>query len=725
MSLEEINKELSFSHLIKKNNLNQYTLVVRVFGMHCASCMRMIENALYGDARVTYARVNLTSEKLTFSWEGDPEHCNALLQLVVDLGFKVKEFKSSSNLEDFKNRKNMLLKALAVSGFAIGNIMLISIILWTTSTKEMGYATQSLFHWISAFISLPTIIYSGRPFFISAFRALKKWNSNMDIPISLALLLTSFMSLLETINHGEYVYFDSAVMLLFFLLVGRYLDVCARGKAKETAEKLLSMLEGVATVIEDGKQKLVPIRDLYENMVVLVASGENIPADGIVIKGSSEIDVSLITGETLPEKVKKGSKVFAGTVNISSPIQFKVLKSSDKSILSNIISIMDNCQQSQAQYVSMADTVAKFYTPFVHTISGITFLGWYFLQNLDWQASLLNSVTVLIITCPCALGLAVPIVQVLTSSWLMKKGILIKSGNALEKMASIDTIIFDKTGTLTLGKPILQGDYEEEDLRLAASLAVHSKHPLSKAISENYKGELFNLTIKELPGKGLEAVFEGCKVKLGSRSFCGNKNAKKEKFFLELWLHKEGSKKVLFKFTDQLRVDSKEVIKKLKHLNIKILLLSGDRKEVVENIAKELEILEYYDSLLPVDKFNKVEELKKEGHKVLMIGDGLNDAPSISAADVSISPCTAVDITQNEADIIFQSENLSSILDIYNMSLYSNILVKQNFVLAFTYNFIAVPFAVMGYVTPLLAAIAMSTSSLLVIINAFRINLKK
>lgn len=713
-----------FAAFAKANDDGSYELTCLVSGIHCASCIQLIENALISEPDVSEARVNMTTNRLRVVWRGDAERADQLAQKVIKLGYKLKPFDAAEDEKDVLPEEKFLLRCMAISGFAMGNIMLISVGLWTSSGESMGMATRDFFHWISALIALPTIIYAGQPFFRSAWSVLKTGHTNMDVPISIAITLASGMSLVETISHGEHVYFDSAVMLLFFLLIGRYLDERAKGKARETAKELLSMLSGSATVVSCcGKQSSVPIKGLREGMVVLVAMGDNIPADGVVVEGKSEIDKSLINGETLPEVIREGSYVFAGTNNISAPIKVKIAKASEDSLLSDIVRLMEKAEQGQAKYVRLADKAARLYTPVVHTLGLLTFLYWWQLGGLEWQPALMIAITVLIITCPCALGLAVPVVQVLASGKLMKRGILLKSGDALEKLAGITAAVFDKTGTLTLGKPSLDSGMLEAGMQEAASLAAHSKHPLSKALKAAYDGELLPVQeVVEHPGKGLEGVIAGEHVKLGSRNWCGD-GAAENSHHLEIWLNVDGEPVTRFTFEDQIKTDAKSVLQKLKQSGLKLMLLSGDRAEAVQNVANELGLEDARASLTPPEKTAIIEEMSKT-ERVLMIGDGLNDAPSLAAAHVSMSPSSAIDIAQNTADIVFQGDTLAPILTAWHVAKKAQQLVKENFALAVIYNLIAIPLAVMGHVTPLIAALAMSGSSLLVIGNSFRLNLK-
>ena len=698
-----------------------YTLHIMVDGMRCAACAWRIESELNAQSDVK-ARVNLSTNRLVINWRGAKERCNELIAKASNLGFTLTPFDPEIEKSIEQSEEKFLLKCIVISGFASSTIMMFSLALWFSTKEEMGEATRDLMHWASALFALPAIAYAGQPYFASAWNALKNMRTNMDVPISLAVILAAAMSLFETIRHGEFVYFDSSTMLLFFLLIGRYLDKKARGKAKAAAQDLLAMMQGIATIREGEKLRNLPIRDILPNMQLVVATGEKIAADGIVSNGNSEVDTSLITGETIPVPVQIGSKLFAGMINISAPIELKVSAASDKSLLADIVRLMENAEQGQAKYVRLADKVAGYYTPVVHILAAAAFIGW-LSTGMAWQAALMIATTVLIITCPCALGLAVPVVQVVASSRLFKNGMLLKSGDALERLATIDTIIFDKTGTLTLGRPKLSGnDYSLQSFQLAASLAAHSKHPLSKAINSSWNGDLLQLEVTEEVGKGLSAIYQGKNVKLGKRDWCGDINAPKDDS-MELWLNIE-EQKTRFIFNDEIRSDAVQIIANLKK-KFRIILLSGDRTQVVSTVAKELGIDEYFASLTPIDKTNKIDEINKTGAKILMVGDGLNDAPALASALVSMSPSSAIDITQNAADIVFQGEKLSPVADAIDIANQSVILVKQNFILSFLYNVIAVPMAIMGLVTPLVAAIAMSSSSIIVIANALRLNRKK
>ena len=698
-------------------------LSLLISGVHCAGCIQKIESSLANEQDITGARLNFSTKRLMLSWAGSDQNANKYVRTIEKLGYGVSPYSPDKQQEQAIEQARFLLLCVGIAGFAMGNIMLLSVGLWSTSGEVMGEATRSLMHWVSAAIALPAIMFAGRPFFRSALKALKGGHTNMDVPISIALVLASGMSLYETINHGEHVYFDSAVMLMFFLLVGRYLDFRARGVAQSSATELLSTLSGFAKVVDRDRVKNIPIRDIREGMVIRVAVGESFPVDGCVTEGESTVDTSIVTGETLPREIKVGQDVYAGTLNLSNPITINAVSAAEDSLLADVVRLMEKATQGQAQYVRIADKAAKLYTPVVHSLALIAFLGWWFIGGIAVQEALMIAVTVLIITCPCALGLAVPVVQVLATNSLMKKNVLIKSGDALERLSEIDIALMDKTGTLTLGKPALIGKYDDSALKIAASLASQSAHPLSRAITKANTYTLQGIdNVREIPGKGIEGVLDGTKVRLGSRAWCGDTSTEPSDD-IELWLSVEGQSAVRFIFKDELKKDSQSTIQNLENEHIKSIIISGDREPVVKSIAQECGITEYYGDISPPEKFEIMEKMQADGHKILMVGDGLNDAPTLAGANVSMAPGTAIDMAQNAADIIFMGDHYSPVYDTYMISKLTQKLVKQNFMLAILYNIIAIPLALAGMVTPLIAAIAMSGSSLIVIGNSFRLRL--
>jgi Cu2+-exporting ATPase len=697
----------------------KWSATLLVSGVHCPACIQKIESAMRARAGMAHARLNYSTKRLALEWTGQAEDLDSFIAGINALGYKAEPYSPEKAQVSDAQTARFLRLCLGVSGFAAGNIMLLSVGLWLTTTQIMGFATREFLGFIEALIAIPAVAFAGRPFFRSAAAVLRNGRTNMDVPISLALILTTGMSLFELARGAEHIYFDSAVMLMFFLLIGRYLDFLALSNARGAAGDLMSMMAGSATVIEDGRMKTRLIRDLQEGMTVQVAMGERIPADGSVISGQSSIDSSLVTGESVPLAVNPGEAVLSGTMNIAAPLTIKIARAAEDSMLAGIIRLMERAEQGQAKYVRIADRLARLYTPVVHVLAASAFLYWLLFGGMVWENALMVAVTVLIITCPCALGLAVPVVQVLSVGRLMRRGVMVKSGDALERLAAIDTVMLDKTGTLTLGHPVLQG--EPQNLQLAASIAAHSRHPLSRALASAYQGSLLDMQVAEKPGQGLEAVYQGKTYRLGSRVWCGDASAPDRPEYQEIWLAGEGAAPQVFLFADTLRPDAKDVVTALRGRGLRVVLASGDRAAPVAAIAQMLGIDDARAGMKPDDKFAWLESLRAQGHKVLMIGDGLNDAPVLAGADVSVSPASGLDIARNAADIVFTGDKLSSVLGAYDDAVFTQTLVKENFALAMLYNVVAIPLAMMGHVTPMVAAIAMSSSSIVVIANSFRI----
>ena len=695
-----------------------------VEGVHCAACIRRIERALGKLPGVKEARVNLTTRRLAVAFEGDPARAGEIVAAVEGLGYRAVPF-DPSRLEggDAAAEKELLL-CLAVAGFAAGNIMLLAVSVWSGHFVGMGEATRTFLHWFQALIALPTIAFAGRPFFRSALAALRHGRTNMDVPISLAVVLAPTVSLVETIRAGDHAYFDSAVTLLFFLLIGRYLDRRARGAARAAATRLLALrAQAVSRIEPDGTIRPVRPESLEVGQEILVATGERIGVDGEVADGRSELDTSLVTGETVPQPVAPGAPVFAGTVNLGPPLRVRVAAVGEGTLLAEIVRLMEAAEQRRSRFVALADRVSRLYAPFVHTLAALTFAGWLF-AGAGWHFATMSAIAVLIITCPCALGLAVPAVQVIAAGRLMKGGTLVKSATALERFARVDTVVFDKTGTLTTGRMSLEAieGGGGEDLEAAATLARTSRHPLARALAAAAGPGPSATGVEEVAGRGLRWQGPEGEWRLGRRGFAadveddGTAGA-------ELWLARPGRPPVRFRFADPLRPDAAEVVAALRARGLELELLSGDRTATVAEVARRLGIDRWRAELAPAEKVARLEELARAGREVAMVGDGLNDAPALAAARVSLSPASAVDVAQTTADAVFQGVKLAPVLEVLEVARRAEQLVRQNIALSIAYNLCAVPLAVSGYVTPLVAAIAMSTSSLLVVGNSLRLQL--
>jgi Cu2+-exporting ATPase len=700
--------------------LNSLHLIVE--GAHCGGCVRRIERAVAAVGGLETGRLNLSTRRLTLRWPGDPASAADYVAAVTGLGYRAVPFDPERlGALDQRSERELLL-CLAVAGFAVGNVMLLAVSVWAGHAYGMGQGTRTFFHWVEALIALPAIAFAGRPFFRSALGALGHGRTNMDVPISIGVVIAAAMSLFETVRGGEHAYFDSAIALLFFLLIGRYLDLRARGAARGAAERLLALAAvAVTKVLPDGTTRSVRPEQLALGDVVLVACGERVGVDGTVEDGTSELDTSLITGETTPQRVGPGDPLFAGTINLGAPLRLAVRAVGEGTLLAEIVRLMEAAEQRRGRFVTLAERIARLYAPVVHTLALLTFLGWTLFGGIAWQTALLYAVAVLIITCPCALGLAVPAVQVIASGRLMKGGTLLKAATALERLAEVDTVLLDKTGTLTEGRlELLQGGWGADDLAVAAALSKASRHPLARAVARACPDAKAARSVEELSGQGLRLVTGDGEIRLGRRGWAADA-PESDEAGPELWLARPGNRPVRFAFTDALRADAGEVVEGLGRRGLAVELLSGDRPATVRATAEALGLASWHAAMTPAQKVARLEALRAAGRKVLMVGDGLNDAPALAAAHVSLSPSSAVDISQTAADAVFQGRLLRPVLDALDVARQSERLVRQNVALAFAYNVLVVPLAMAGHVTPLVAALSMSASSLLVVGNALRL----
>jgi Cu2+-exporting ATPase len=699
------------------------TITLAVENMTCGGCMRKVEKALLEVPGVASARANLSARRATVVFEEAQGTAAPLVDALGRAGFKAAELAPEA-LDSGQDAGRQLLSRLAVAGFAAANIMLLSVSVWSGS-PDTGDPIHALFHWLSGVIALPAIAYAGQPFFSSAWQALKRRRLNMDVPISLAILLSATMSLYQTIKGSDQVYFDASVTLLFFLLIGRYLDQRVRTRARGAAENLLGLKAQWAHVIaSDGSVERLPSRLVQPGMRIAVAAGERFPADGVIAQGSTAIDESLITGETTPRDLGANDAVYAGSVNLGGPVEMEARAAEADTLLSQIARLMQTAEQARGRYVRLADRAARFYAPMVHTLAAASFIGW-MIAGAGWEASLTIAIAVLIITCPCALALAVPAVQVAASARLFDKGILLKAANGLERLAETDMAVFDKTGTLTGGIPSLaNGDaIDSEALGAAAALAASSRHPYAQAVV-HAGNERFHTVpsvngVEEVPGFGLRLITAAGEERLGSAAWCDIDATQAAS--ASLWFVRPGVEPVAFHFEDKLREDAAKTVDALRHAHFGLALYSGDRREAVAAAAKAVHIEEWHAGMKPHEKIERLEALKAQGHRVLMVGDGLNDAPALAAAHASVSPSSAADISQTASDAVFQGARLMPVVELLATARKTRKMTFQNFAVALGYNLVFVPLAMAGFVTPLVAAIAMSTSSILVTLNAIRL----
>lgn len=721
-------EELLLSARTLEDGLHQIDLSVP--DVHCGGCIKTIEDGLKALPMVQRARVNLSTKRVSVIWSPSMVEPAEIVRTLAALGYQPHLFDSGAEAGD--ETFSMLMRSLAVAGFAAANIMLLSVSVWSGAEAS----TRDLFHWISAVIAIPALAYSGRVFFRSAFSALSHGRLNMDVPISLAVVLAFLMSLYETANSGEHAYFDASVTLLFFLLIGRTLDHVMRERARSAVKGLARLAPRGAMVIgETGQQEFLPIEEIGTGMSVILAAGDRVPVDARVVKGVSDLDCSLVNGESVAQTVSPGAVLRAGTLNLTGPLTIEALAPARQSFLAEMIRLMEVAEGAKAGYRRIADRAAQLYAPVVHLVALMSFCGWLAVSG-DWQRALYIAIAVLIITCPCALALAVPVVQVVAAGRLFEAGIMVKDGTAMERLAEIDSVTFDKTGTLTLGQPRLinRDDIGAQNLALAAALGAHSRHPLSRALAaatpDNGQSVPTFEQIREVPGAGLQAERGGVVYRLGRANWALHAGADPADTPNECTpgqtvLSADGDFLAAFVFDDALRPDAAAAVSALQGRGLAVDMVSGDQVDIVRRLAGALGIRAFKAGVLPEGKSRHVAERAEAGHRVLMVGDGLNDAPALVRAHVSMAPATAADVGRNAADFVFLHDSLSAVTTALDVSRKAGQLIRQNFALAILYNMIAIPTAVLGYATPLVAALAMSSSSIVVVMNSLRLRAPK
>jgi Cu2+-exporting ATPase len=708
--------------VLKESSARSDAIELLVQGAHCANCIRKIETGLLKFDDVHHARLNLSTGKLTV--RGHDLRPASIISRLESLGFKAAYYLPSDAVEEDKKNERLLLQCLAIAGFGVAFVVPLTdatVAVWL-GVADMGPATRSLLNWVVAIVACPTALLASRPFFRSAIRGLLAGRANMDVPISFAILLSLGLSVYQSAINGAQTYFDAAVMLAFLLLIGRYLDLRLRRRASQAARQLVEMQAVLVRRIEkDGVVRSVVAADVAPSDRLVIAAGERLPVDGVVESGDVLIDSSLVTGESAPIAAAHGSELRAGSIVLDRPIILRVAAAVADSLIADIARLVEAGQQVRSRYVRLADRAASVYVPIVHAAAITVFAAWFFVLHAPFSVSVTNAIAVLIVTCPCALGLATPAVQIVATGTLFRRGIIVKSGDALERLAAVDVAVFDKTGTVTSDRLEVsnRGNVQDQDIRDAAFLARGSQHPLARAVARAAGPGAVAPDIREVEGSGLESHIDGKVWRLGRANWVGT--IAERSTAPTLWFRRGSALPVRFEFDAPIRPAARSTVAALSARKIETRILSGDRDEAVAQVGQAIGISKWKANVGPKEKALALSSLKSEGHRVLMVGDGINDAAALSQAHVSISPASASDAAQSAADIVFSGASLGQVVTALDVARQARRRVLENFTVAALYNLIAVPLAACGLVTPLIAAIMMASSSLVVTLNALRV----
>ncbi len=727
-----------------------------VEGIHCAACVWLIENSLHAMPGVEEARVNLTGRRLKLKWDNQRLKLSGALRRLADIGYAAVPFDPEAAEGSLRRANRVLLYRMAFAGFAMMNLLWISIALYSGADEG---EFRGLFHWIGFAIATPTLLYAGYPFYKGAWTGLRSLNLTMDLPIAIGASITYLYSLYVTIAGSGEVYWDTVVNFLFVILVGRFLEAVSKRQAVASTQRLLDLQPKVATVLRDGEESVVPMRAVREGETVLVRPGEKIPVDGTVILGESSVDESMLTGESEPVVKTNRGQVAAGTLNGSGALQVRVDGLLKNTALGRIIQLVEEAQASKAPIQCVADRVVPWFVAVTLTLGTLTFLWW---VRSDFEKALMAATAVLIITCPCAFGLATPMAIAVASGLGARNGILIKNGAVLEGLSSIDHFVFDKTGTLTEGRPAVTsvqgnavdwtlGEADRQSLRalLVGDLSHHladlaalerfSEHPVAAAVTDFCRKAEIDFADREVyqirvrSGRGIAGRVGGRRVVAGTRGWM-RENGIESASGLEaaaaaaethggsvLHVGMDGREVLVLGLEDRLREDAAAVIAGLKAEGIRVTLLTGDRRSTAERVARQLGGIEVVAEVLPDDKDEVIADLQRQGGRVAMVGDGVNDAPALVRADVGIAMGSGTDVSIASADIVLMSAELAKVRQAALLSRRTLRTIRQNIGISITYNVVMVPLAMAAFVTPLVAAVSMPLSSLAVIGNSARI----
>jgi Cu2+-exporting ATPase len=697
-----------------------------VEGVSCAACAWLIERRLIQEPAVSQASVNLSSHRLRLLWDDSKTPLSQLLSDLEKLGYKARPFRTDTHAGLLKKESRQLLMRLGVAALGSMQAMMYATGIYFGAFSGMEVQYRDYFRFISLIVTTPIFFYSGYIFYRSAWYAIKARSLNMDVPVSIALIISFFASIYATVTGSGETYFDSVSMFIFFLLTGRYLEAKARRQASETATDLIPILPRLAHhVLADGQHEQIPVTQLQVGDKVLVKAGETLPCDGKVLEGSSAISEALLTGEPLPISKTVGDRVVSGSQNHDSPMIIEVTKSAQSSTLATLHQLINRALSEKPLLAQRADKMAHWFVARVLVLAVVVYVGWYFVEPSHAFWAML---AVLVATCPCALSLATPVALTAATNTLAEHGFLVTRGHVLEAVAQATHIVFDKTGTLTEGKlelvsvDVFQGDAQQAKL-LAAALEQYSEHPVAAAFKPLRLDDLPLVTdMHNTAGAGLTGTINGQVYRIGHAEFAlGHSAETPAEGYLRIWLSNNQQAIASFDFRDKVRPEAQSVINMLKLKDLTTLILSGDQSHAPQKLAAQLGIDTVMGGLSPQEKSAYVQQLQADGAIVIMVGDGVNDAPVLGQSHVSVAMSSGADLAQTTADAILLGDRLSALVTARQIAIKTQLVIKQNLKWAFVYNLSVLPPAALGYIPPWLAAIGMSLSSLFVVLNALRL----